>query len=304
MNSTITGTIFNIQRFSTHDGPGIRTTVFLKGCPLVCLWCSNPESQTQEPQLMIRDIKCTGCGACVDACPEEAVTLEGDPPARQIDWEKCTQCFECTEVCLSNALTVMGETVTVDHVLDIVEKDRVFYKNSGGGVTFSGGECLSQPDFLAALMKQARKQQLHVALDTTGFAKTAILEDLLPHTDLVMFDIKHLDPVRHKELTGVDNRLILKNLRLVASHKPTWIRIPLISDVNDSDDHIKTLIDLALELKIEKMSFLPFHEGGISKMDQIGMKNTPFTGAPPSDERIQHFISLANKKGLKITVGS
>lgn len=299
-----TGTIFNIQRFSTHDGPGIRTTVFLKGCPMKCVWCSNPESQCKDPQLMIRDIKCTRCGECVETCPEHAIHFEDGNTVRRIDWDLCSQCFECTEVCLSKALTVIGEEVTAEHVLEIVEKDRIFYKNSGGGVTFSGGESLGQPVFLEELMGLAQEKQLHVTLDTTGFVQPGLLKNLLPLTDLVLFDIKHLDPERHKELTGVDNALILKNLRSVAATTRTWMRIPLISGLNDSDDHIAQLSNLASELNVEKISFLPYHEGGISKMIQIGMNSTPFCGIPPTAERISHLLEIVGAKGLKATVGS
>ena len=298
------GTIFNIQRFSTHDGPGIRTTVFLKGCPLKCCWCSNPESQAYEPQLMIRDIKCNGCGECVKICPENAISFANGEHVRRVDWEKCTQCFKCTEICLSKAMTIIGEKVTPEHVIEIVEKDMVFYRNSGGGVTFSGGESLMQPSFLGETIALAKEKNLHVALDTTGFAKSDVLKKILMKTDLVLFDVKHLDPAKHKKLTSVENELILKNMRIAASNTRTWFRIPLISGVNDGDDHIEHFSELAAELKIEKISFLPFHEGGISKMAQIGMDRELYKGKPPSEERINHLEKIVAGKGVKVTIGS
>ncbi len=172
------GIVFNIQRFSTHDGPGIRTTVFLKGCPLTCHWCSNPESQYGKPQLMIRDLKCSGCGACAPACPEHAIVFS-EGGIREIKWEKCSNCFSCVDACLFQALTAVGKYMTVDEVVETVEKDRVFYKNSNGGVTFSGGEILTQHHFLENLLIKFKKNGIHTCIDTTGFAPENVIQKII-----------------------------------------------------------------------------------------------------------------------------
>ncbi len=264
------GIVFNIQRFSTHDGPGIRTTVFLKGCPLTCHWCSNPESQYGKPQLMIRDLKCSGCGACAPACPEQAIVVSKGG-IRQIKWENCNNCFACVHACLYQALTAVGTYMSADEVVQTVEKDMIFYKNSGGGVTFSGGEILSQHHFLEQLLIRSREKGIHNCIDTTGFAPERVIKKIAPLTDLAMIDIKHLDNRKHEEGTGVENRLILKNLELIVDIVPTWIRIPLIPGYNDDVEHIKKVAGLASELGVEKVSMLPYHEGGISKTKQIGL---------------------------------
>jgi len=270
------GVVFNIQRFSTHDGPGIRTTVFFKGCPLSCQWCANPESISGSPQLMVRDIKCTGCGACIEVCPEQAITLNTELK-RHINWGQCTQCFNCVDACLYGALTVIGETWTPDSIVEEVEKDRIFYKNSGGGVTISGGEPLLQHNFLKETLEHLKKNNLHITLDTTGFTSQTVLNKILPFVDLVLFDIKHLDPEAHHAFTGVENETILENAGYISNHVNTWFRIPLIQGINDSQDHISLVTDLAKKLGVEKISLLPFHEGGTSKWRQLGLQRPDHT---------------------------
>ena len=279
------GIVFNIQRFTTHDGPGIRTTVFLKGCPLTCHWCSNPESQYGKPQLMIRDIKCSGCGACITACPEQAIRFSKNG-TRQISWESCNHCFDCVDACLYQALTAVGQYMSVNEVIEIIEKDSVFYRNSNGGVTFSGGEVLTQPHFLEKLLTKLKSKDIHTCIDTTGFAPEHMIKKVLPHTDLVMFDIKHLDNEKHKQGTGVENSLILKNLKYITGIVPTWIRIPLIPGYNDDVEHISKVAALASGLGVEKVSLLPYHEGGISKADQIGMHYHKKALKPQSNEHL------------------
>ncbi len=297
------GIVFNIQRFSIHDGPGIRTTVFLKGCPLKCLWCSNPESKHINPQLMVRNIKCIGCASCVSVCPENAI-LFSENKKRQINWHLCTHCFACVEACLSGSLTAIGEQMTPEEVVEVVEKDTLFYQNSGGGATISGGEALVQHEFLKTLLLLLKQKKIHIALDTTGHAPESVIENIIPLVDLVLFDIKHLDTVRHKEATGIGNELILKNLRYVAPQVRTWIRIPLIAGYNDGIEHIKELAKTASALKVEKISFLPYHEGGISKISQIGQKDPGFSADPPTDVYLEKLIEIMRHSNIDVSVSS
>ena len=297
-----TGVVFNIQRFSIHDGPGIRTTVFMKGCPLKCSWCSNPESQEPGPQLMVRDIKCVGCGHCADACPAGAIALS-DTGGRRIDWDRCAQCLKCVAACLYDSLTVIGTRMSVAEIVEEVEKDRIFYKNSSGGVTISGGEPLQQHEFVYKLLQALKQQGLHTALDTSGCAPAEAFDLILPHLDLCLFDIKHLKPDIHRQHTGVDNDLINANARRVAGKVPTWFRIPLIHQFNDSETEFKKVVELALELGIEKISLLPYHEGGKSKSVQIGSTYAMDPAAAPAEDHIQRLIQVAAHMGMTCTVG-
>jgi pyruvate formate lyase activating enzyme len=295
--------IFNIQRFSIHDGPGIRTTVFFKGCPLRCDWCSNPESQDPIPQLMTRDFLCVACGKCAEVCPERAISLTPGG-SRQIRWEECNRCFRCVDACLYGSLTAMGRMAGVDQILREVEKDRPFYENSGGGVTLSGGEPLSQPDFVLQLLRRLKERDFHTALDTCGFAPEEAFAAVLPYTDLVLFDIKQLKDEKHMDSTGVSNRLILSNARLVCSRAKTWFRVPLIDGFNDSPEEIKTLADMAKEMGVEKVSFLPYHQGGVTKRLQIGREPSPLATRSPSDEHLQKLRKIAEERGVAVSVGS
>jgi len=297
------GIIFNIQWFSVHDGPGIRTTVFMKGCPLDCQWCSNPESKDLFPNLMVRDINCRGCGACIEACPEGAITMieEG---RREIHWEKCNQCLVCAKVCIYNSLNVCGSYMGVREVLDEVMKDEDFYKNSGGGMTISGGECLLQSEFVAQLLKAGKKEGLHTAIDTTGYAPWEKMEEVMRFVDLVLCDIKHLDPREHKRTTGVTNKLILENLTRASKMSSIWLRIPLIADFNDSMAHIEGVAKLGKRIGAEKISLLPYHEGGKSKCKQIGRPYPLPEAKAPSDDHIERLKELIEEKGIKAAIGN
>ncbi|MBW1819944.1 MAG: glycyl-radical enzyme activating protein [Deltaproteobacteria bacterium] len=298
------GLVFNIQRFSIHDGPGIRTTVFMKGCPLNCLWCSNPESQRFTPDLIVRDINCKGCGACVEVCPLGAVTLTAKK-GRKIDWERCDQCLLCVDACIYGSLNACGAHMDVDEVLDEVLRDDAFYRNSGGGITVSGGEALSQPDFVRRLLKISRQKGLHTTLDTTGSVAWEDMERVLPYVDLILWDIKHLDTHVHKQATGVGNELILENIdRAAGLGKRIWLRMPLIAGFNDDPEHIAEITALAIKVGAEKISLLPYHEGGVSKSEQLG-RPYPFPqGKTPSDEHIAYLKEIIEGEGIKVSVGS
>ncbi len=297
------GLIFNIQRFSVHDGPGIRTTVFMKGCPLTCLWCSNPESQDFFRNLMVRDINCRGCGECVAVCVAGAIKISREG-GRKIDWSRCTQCLLCADACIYDSLNVCGRYVEVKDVLDEVIKDRAFYRNSGGGITVSGGEALSQTGFVSNLLEKAKKEGLHTAIDTSGYAPWKEMKRVLRFVDLVLFDIKHIDPEKHKRATGVDNRLIFENLAKISKEKSMWLRLPVIPGFNDSDEHIGKIADLGRKIGAEKISLLPYHQGGESKSRQLGRSYKLLETKTPEAERIDHLKKIIEKSGIKTSIGS
>ena len=297
------GLIFNIQRFSVHDGPGIRTTVFFKGCPLKCLWCSNPESQNFSPDLLTRDINCKGCGACVKACPRGAITITKEG-GRKVDRGKCDQCLLCVESCLYNSLTRCGKYMGVAEVLEEILKDKAFYKNSGGGVTISGGESLAQSKFVMELLKECKGEGLNTALDTSGYAPWREMEALLPFVDLILFDLKHLDSEKHKRTTGVGNEIILENLEKAAKISKIWLRIPLIAGFNDSADHLRGIAILGKTLGAQKISLLPYHEGGKSKSEQLGWPYPLPDAKGPSEKHINKLKKIIEGEGLKVSIGN
>lgn len=265
--------IFDIQRFSVSDGPGIRTTVFMKGCPLRCPWCHNPESQHPFPEVMFFESKCIGCGRCREACPRGAISPD---PSLCVDRRLCDNCGKCAQACPSNALVLSGTLMTVSDVMRQVEKDAPFYKASGGGVTLSGGEPTMHPEFAAALASFCRERGLHVALDTCGFAARGTFARLIEHVDLVLFDVKHTNPERHKNLTGADAEPIIDNLYEVAERGvATVIRVPVIPGCNDTTDNVHKLAHLVRQLldlggNITCIDLLPYHRLGEAKYKALG----------------------------------
>lgn len=296
------GLVFDIQRFSIHDGPGIRTTVFMKGCPLRCPWCANPESQDAFPNLMARDLKCRACGACAAVCPKGAVTMTAT--GRRIDWSKCDQCLKCVGACIYNSLSICGRYMDVPEVLAEVMADADFYRNSGGGMTVSGGEALMQAEFVASLMQACRESGIHTALETTGLSSWKKVAAVLEFTDLVLFDIKHLDTSKHRAATGVGNQLILKNLQTIAKVKKLWLRLPVIPGYNDAENHIVEVAELAKNVGAEKLSLLPYHEGGKSKCGQIGRNYAFSEGTMPTHDRMQELKKVAAASGMLVSIGS
>jgi pyruvate formate lyase activating enzyme len=293
------GMVFNIQRYSIDDGPGIRTTVFLKGCPLRCPWCSNPESQSPNPELSYRYTSCKKCGTCANVCPNGAPTLTDD--GITIDRSRCAVCGVCVKACLAEALKITGESMSPDKARKVIRKDAVYYETSGGGVTCSGGEILSQPDFVASVFSRCREEGIHTCADTSGFGSPEALDKILAYTDLVYFDLKLMDEQRHRELIGVPLDLILQNLRTIAARGiPTVIRVPLIPGLNDSDENLNAVADITKELIPDAtVHILPYHKYGANKYAAVGMRYTLDNIEENTPENLARARGVFEGRGLK-----
>ncbi len=313
----LTGKIYDIQGFSVHDGPGIRTTVFLKGCPLRCPWCHSPESQEFPTELNWMEIRCEGvekCGRCIFACPEKIITMgekkislkdESEYTVVKIDRMKCTSCFKCADACPHNALYRCGTDYTVEEVIDRVKRDMPFYKRSGGGVTVSGGECLWQPQFTLELLKACKALGIQTAVDTTGYCKWEIMEQVLPYSDLFLYDLKQMDPDLHKRVIGVDNAPILANARKLAeAGAKLQIRIPTIPMFNNSRASYQAFGEFILELgdAVETVQLLPYHNLGAVKWERLGKSGPALEAIPPSEEQMQSLKKLLEDMGVKNVV--
>lgn len=306
----ITGTIFDIQRFSLHDGPGIRTTVFLKGCSLHCFWCHNPEGLVIKPQVQFVEGRCIQCGTCVEVCPEGAQELhEG---VRYYNRKLCKECGKCIDTCYVEALIRVGKIASVDEVMREIVADKPFYETSGGGVTLSGGEPALQPAFASAVLEACRQEGIHTAIETAGNVPWSNLEPLIRLSDLVMMDLKHMDETKHRQATGVSNRRILENAAYLAqSNKPILFRTPLIPTVNDDDETIKALSDFILAL-VEtahrnspghpgiSWEFLTFHKLATDKYRGLGFEYKASELEFVPKERFLNLIQSAQTSGIPI----
>jgi|SRR6056297_1961990 len=263
--------IFNIKRYAIHDGPGIRTTVFFKGCPLNCSWCHNPESKSHKKELFYNQKKCINCFDCVDACNKDALSLVNNKLA--LKREKCTGCFDCVNVCFNNALQKAGKIYTVDELFNEINKDSVFHEESGGGITCSGGEPMMQIDFLEEFLKVCKNRKVHTAIDTSGYAESDNFKRILKYTDLFLYDIKFISETKHKKYTGLGNKKIINNLRLLKNNNASIrIRIPVIPDINGKDE-INEIIKFVDKIGIKKVDVLPYHQAGINKEYRLGKQN-------------------------------
>jgi pyruvate formate lyase activating enzyme len=294
-----TGIIFNIQKYSIHDGPGIRTTVFLKGCPLSCWWCQNPESQLSGQEMIFWGDRCIGCGVCSTICLFDAIQIKNGIPITEK--EKCILCGKCIEKCPALAREMIGEKLTIEEVIKEIEKDLVFYEESGGGVTFSGGEPLGQSEFLEGLLNGCREKKIHTAVDTSGYISWEILNKISPKVDLFLYDLKLMDIERHKKYTGVSNEIILENLKKLSSvHHNIFVRFPVIPGINDDYQNIKETGEFLSSLKIAQVNLLPYHYIGIDKYKRLGRTYKLITTQPPLEEKLSEISGILRKFNLNV----
>lgn len=300
--TVMTGRVFDIQRFSIHDGPGIRTTVFLKGCPLNCLWCGNPESIDVGPSLSYLPDRCIACGACVDACSEAALSADTVGKAL-LDRRRCTACGDCAKVCDAKALEIVGRDMSVDDVLDVVLRDRDYYTASGGGITLSGGDPVYQHDFAESLLRATKRHAIHCCVETSGYAPRDVLDRLQPLVDLWLYDFKETDPRKHVKYTRVGNAPILANLRrLHAAGAKILLRCPMIPQYNARRGHLDGIVALARELpNIQGVEILPYYDLWRAKLKRFGLvSRLPASVKPPDTETVDSWKDYLSQRGILI----
>ena len=297
------GLVFDLQRYSIHDGPGIRTLIFLKGCCLRCFWCCNPESIDSKQEVLFSSERCIKCGSCTKVCPQRAIKKIDD----EIRFERdlCISCGKCCQVCSAEARKLVGEWVDVENIMTEIKKDELFYRNSGGGVTISGGEPAFQGKFTTELLRRCKNQAIHTAVETSGYVKWEVLRKILSYTDLVLLDIKHMDPVKHEELTGVTNELILENVKRIGAMKiPLIIRFPLVPGYNDSPQNLRSTAELVAKLEgVRELHILPYHSFGVHKYVGLGKQYSLGGIAAPSEEEIDKVRKLFEEYELKVQIG-
>ena len=298
------GYIFDIKKFAVHDGHGIRTTVFFKGCPLRCIWCHNPEGIYHKKQLGYLSHKCVHCGACAGVCPSAAQTLDSEH-VHHFDRSKCVLCGKCVTVCRSRALALYGRYVTVDEILPTLLQDRDFFEESNGGVTLSGGEALLQAEFCLELLKRLKGEGIDTSVDTCGFVPAEAIRNVLPYTDTFLYDLKHMDSEAHRRLTGQPNELILSNLRLIGDMGgKVEIRVPLIPDYNDAPENIHAMGKFLKDLPcIQRIKVLPYHDFARTKYTSLDMQDTMPHVRIPENEDLEKAAAMLRSYGLNAVSG-
>ena len=325
-NKKLTGKLFDIKGFSVHDGPGIRTTLFFKGCPLRCPWCHSPESQAFDTELNWMENKCVGiekCGSCIEVCPNGAISPAAISPADKnssnytsnnnkqikqlptVDRSKCDNCGACAKACTACALFMCGTDYTIEEIMGRIMRDMPFFNRSGGGITISGGECLCQPEFTLEILKRCKKKSIHTAVDTSGFAKWEVIEPIVPYADLFLYDIKGIDAKLHEQTVGAQNAIILRNARkIAAAGGKLHIRIPVIPGYSDSEQVFEDIAEFVFELgkAVEIIQILPYHKLGTAKWERLQKDKPIFEASPPTDELIQERKKQLEIKGLNVIV--
>ena len=306
----IEGLVLDVDRFASHDGPGIRTAVFLKGCPLSCAWCHSPESRGALPELLFQAERCDGCGLCPATCPEHALVMgpsgdaEGEQQVAVLDRDACTACGRCVEVCYPGALRIGGASTTVGEMVKQVEADLPFFTSSGGGVTLSGGEPARQPDFSYNFLLACQKLGIHTALETTGYARAEVMQRLASVTDLILYDVKHVDSATHRKYAGVPNELIHANLRMLAdAGHEIQVRVPCIPGVNDSASQVKEISQLVVNAGIGQIVLLPYNSSAGAKYDWIGTPYELAERTTQTAEYMQELAAICRAAGLVVQVG-